>query len=193
MKLKQSLQTLIAAFLLAGLTLSASAQMQGGGGQPGEQPDQVEQLARMVDLSDEQQEEIRAAIEELEPKIEEAQSSAQEVHEELQDLAGPDFDEEKIHKKAKKLGELSGEITALQVILRSTVDKIMTEEQRNKLEEMQKQQQEMQQQMQQRQMQQQMEQQMEQQQQEQGGGQQQQGGGQQQAPQGPPSPPEVEE
>lgn len=130
-----------------------------------EQPDEVDQLAEMVGLTEEQQSEIRAVIDEISPQVERLQAEAQVAQRELYDKAGADFDEKEIREGAAKLGALSGEITALTLILQSRVDGIFTDEQRAQLEQMQQQQQEMQRQMQQQQMQRQFEQQMQQQQQ----------------------------
>lgn len=122
-------------------------------------PDEVDQLAQMVGLSEEQQVEIRSLVAEMSPKIERLQVEAQELQEKLYEMAGPDFVESEIRQEAAKLGQLSGEIVALSIILQSRVDQIFTSEQRAQLEalqEQQMQQQMMQQQMMQQQMQQQM-------------------------------------
>lgn len=153
-------QFLTVAGLAAGLALPAMAQMPG----PQEQPDEVDQLTQVLGLSEEQETEIRSVIDEISPKIDELQAEVQSVQEELQEKSGAGFDEDSIRESASRFGELTGEITALSVILQSKVQDIFTEEQRDELESIQQRQREMQQQMQQQQMQQQLQQQMQQQQ-----------------------------
>jgi Spy/CpxP family protein refolding chaperone len=126
--------------------------------------DQISQLAEMVGLSEAQEAQIRRIVDEITPKLESLQTEAQVVQTDLTELAGPDFDEAAIRAKASELGDLQGEMTGLSIILQSKVDSVFTEEQRKKLEDMQRQQQ-MQQQMQQQQMQMQIQQQMQQMQQ----------------------------
>lgn len=145
MMISKIAQTITVAALVMGLSLSASGQIPG----QEERPDEVDQLAEMLDLTEDQQSEIRSVIDEISPKIEELQTEARSVQEGLREKAGPDFDEAEIRKDASKLGELTGEITALTIILQSTVHSIFTKEQRDKLEELERQQQQMQQQMQQ--------------------------------------------
>jgi len=146
---------------------------------PGAPPDEVDQLAQMVDLTEEQQRDIRGVIAEITPRIEQLQTRAQSVQQELEELAGPDFNESEIRETASRLGDMAGEMTALTVILQSRVAQIMTEEQREELEERARQQEQMQQQMMQQQFQQQIEEQLRQQQEEG------QPRGEQQAPQQP--------
>lgn len=134
------------AALATGTVLPASAQFPGAQ----EQPDQVDQLAQLLGLSDEQQTDIRAVIDDLSPKIDELQSELQGLHEELQEQSGPDFDEAEIRKTADKIGELTGEMTALSVILQSKVESEFTEEQRETLKNLEQQQQQPPQQQQQR-------------------------------------------
>ncbi len=156
---KKLLQFMTVAGLAMSLTLFASGQMPAGQPAPQQPPDQVDQLAQMIGLTEEQTAEIRAAIDEISPKIEALQTEAQEVQQELEEISGADFDEAKIRETATKLGELTGKITAESVILQSMVDGIFTDEQRQRLEDLERQQQQMQRQMQQQQMQQMMQQQ----------------------------------
>lgn len=120
---------------------------------PGGQPDQVDQLAELVGLDDAQKKEIRSIMEDMQGEISELQAEAQELQQELQAQIKPDFDEGQIRDDADKLGDLTGEMTALSTLMQAKVDKVFTEEQRAELK---KRMQQMQQQMQQRQMQQQM-------------------------------------
>lgn len=145
------------AVMLIAMTMSLSlmAQQMGGGG---EQPDQVDQLAEMVDLTDEQQKEIRALLEDMEGDIESHQAEIQELQQKLEGHIKPDYSESDIREDSERLGELTGEMTALTVLLQAKVEGIFTEEQRKKLEEQMKQRQQQMQQMQQMQQQQQMQQ-----------------------------------
>ncbi|MFN2360076.1 MAG: Spy/CpxP family protein refolding chaperone [Marinobacter sp.] len=139
------------ALIALGLSSPAMAQQQSG--QAGGQPDQVDQLAQMVGLSDDQQKEIRGIIEEMQAEIEELQGEAQELQQQIQGEIKPDYDEGAIRDNAEKLGDVTGEMTALSTLMQARVDEVFTEEQRDELnkrmEEMQQQQQQMQQQQQQ--------------------------------------------
>lgn len=120
---------------------------------PGDQPDQVDQLAELVGLDETQQKEIRSIFEDMQGEISELQAEARTLQQELQAQIKPDFDEDQIREDAEKLGDLTGEMAALSTLMQAKVDKVFTEEQRATLQERMQQ---MQQQMQQRQMQQQM-------------------------------------
>lgn len=141
--------------IVPGFAGMAAAQPPGAG----EQPDQVDQLAEMLDLSADQQQEIRDLIDDISPRVEAKQGQAQQLQQELQGMAGADADEDEIRQKAAEVGELTGEVTALSLILQSRVQDVFTPEQREQLEEEARRQQEMQQQ-QQQQLQQQMQEQM---------------------------------
>lgn len=165
---KFTLKILSITVLGLSLAVQSFGQSLAGPGAQVEQPDQIDRLAEMIGLSDEQEKEIRAVIAKNEPEIENLQAEAVGLQEELAELAGPDFDEEAIRSKAAVLGQLQGKMTASSIILQSKIDAIFTQEQREELETMQRQQQEMQQQMQQQQMQRQIQQMQMQQQQEPG-------------------------
>ena len=156
MNIQNTMNALTAILLTAGLSLSASGQMPGAQ----EPPDQVAQLVQMLDLSEDQETEIRTLLDQISPEIDELQVKAQGIQERLREQAGADFDEEAIRKIAGELGEVTGELTALSVILQSKVEAVFTAEQREHLEEIERRQREMQQQQMQRQIQQQMQQQM---------------------------------
>ena len=135
---------ILAALLMAfGLSLTAHAQ----------QPDEIDQLAEMIGLSDEQQSDIRGILNEKQGQIAELQQQAQQLQQQLQAHVKPGFDEAAIRRDAKQLGELTGEMTALSMLMQAQVESIFTEEQRDELE---RRMQEMQRQMQQQQMQMQM-------------------------------------
>lgn len=147
---------------LVALSLSLPVMAQQSAGGP---PDQVDQLAKMVGLTEEQQTDIRAIIDKMQGEIGELRMQARSLQEKMQNEIKSDFDEAAIRKHAEKLGDVTGEIAALSTLMQAKVDKVFTQEQRDELDKRMKQ---MQQQMQQRQMMmQQQQQQMQQQQQEQ--------------------------
>ncbi|HKK55302.1 Spy/CpxP family protein refolding chaperone [Marinobacter sp.] len=137
------------ALIALGLSAPAIAQQSGG--------DQVDQLAQMVGLSEEQQTDIRAILGEMQGEIESLKGQVQQISAEMQTEIKPDYDEAAIRDNAKKLGEITGDIAALSTLMQARVDSVFTEEQREELNKQMQQMQQMQQQrqMQQRQMQQQ--------------------------------------
>lgn len=137
MTFKKLISSLSLAALTLGIAFPVSAQVPGAQ----QQPDQVDQLTQMLGLSEEQQTEIRSIFDEINPKLQELQLEARDLQQELQELGGPGFDEEKVRKTAAKLGELTGEMNALSIILQSRVEENFTEEQRQQLEDLQQQQQ----------------------------------------------------
>ena len=150
--------------ILAGLVLIAgctTALAQAPAAQ--QQGDQVDQLAQMLSLTDEQQKEIRSIFGEFQPQIQSLQQELQKAQTELQSVAGADADESAIRKKASEIGDMSGEMTALSAIMNSRVQGVFTDEQRQKLQQIQAQRQ--------KQMQQQMQRMQQQRQQQQQGGQ----------------------
>ncbi|MBZ2167233.1 MULTISPECIES: Spy/CpxP family protein refolding chaperone [Marinobacter] len=132
---------LIGSALIA-LSLSAPVAAQA----PAGQPDQVDQLAQLVGLSDDQQTEIRGIIDEMQGQIGELQQEARTLQQALQAEIKADYDEATIRESAEELGELTGEIAALSTLMQAKVDSVFTDEQRDELDRRMKQ---MQQQMQQ--------------------------------------------
>ncbi|MDX1755836.1 MAG: hypothetical protein R3175_07245 [Marinobacter sp.] len=114
--------------LLIALSLTSTAWAQQG------QPDQVDRLAEMVGLSDNQQAEIRAIIEDLQSEIQALRMQAQQLQQKLQTHVKPDYDEDAIRADASKLGELTGEISALSTLLQAKVDAVFTQDQRDELD-----------------------------------------------------------
>jgi TolA-binding protein len=78
-------QILTAILLTVGLSLPAMAQQPPAPG-AGDQPDQIDQLAQMLGLSDEQEGDIRAAVDEINPQVEEMQAEVQERQQQLQQI-----------------------------------------------------------------------------------------------------------
>lgn len=130
------------AFIALGIANAAVAQQSGG------QPDQVDQLAQMVGLSDDQKQEIRDIMAEMQSEIRALNTQAQELQRQIQGQIKPDYDESVIRENAAELGEITGEIAALSTLMQAKVDSVFTQEQRDELN---KRMQQMQQQMQQRQ------------------------------------------
>ncbi|MBQ0833673.1 hypothetical protein [Marinobacter sp.] len=131
---------------LVALSLSAPAlAQQAAGGQP----DQVDQLAQMVGLSEDQQEEIRGILDGMQDEIGTLREEAQALQQKMQGEIKADYDEDAIRDHAEDLGEVTGEIAALSTLMQAKVDSVFTQEQRDELD---KKMQQMRQQMQQRQM-----------------------------------------
>ncbi|MBW4935703.1 Spy/CpxP family protein refolding chaperone [Marinobacter sp. F4206] len=130
------------ALVAVSLSAPALAQQATGG-----QPDQVDQLAQMVGLSDDQQTEIRGIIDEMQGQIGELRQEARALQQQMQSEIKPDYDEDSIRENAEELGDLTGEIAALSTLMQAKVDSVFTEEQRATLDKrMQQMQQQMQQQ-----------------------------------------------
>jgi protein CpxP len=133
------------ALITLGLSAPAMAQQSGG------QPDQVDQLAQMVGLSDVQQTEIRGILDEMQTEIQGLNGQAQQLQQQIQGQIKPDYDEAVIRETAEELGNVTGEIAALATLMQAKVDSVFTEEQRetlNKRMQKMQQQRQMQQQMQ---------------------------------------------
>jgi len=87
-----------------------------------------------VGLSDEQQNEIRTIVEDLQSEIQARRVEAQQLQQQLQSHIKPDYDEAAIRADAAKLGDLTGEISALSTLLQAKVDAVFTQEQRDELD-----------------------------------------------------------
>jgi len=125
MKLKRILG---GAIVVLALSVSALAQQ---AMQP--QPDQVDRLAEMVGLSEEQQAEIRQILEEAQGQIAILREKALLLQQQMQSQVRADFDEASIRESARALGELTGEIAALSTLMQAKVDRVFTPEQREEL------------------------------------------------------------
>ncbi len=120
---------LAAALVALTLSTSALAQQAGAG-----QPDQVDQLAQMVGLSDDQQQEIRSILDDLQGKIGALRQQAQKAQQDIQAEIKPEYDEAAIRERAEALGDLTGEIAALSALMQARVDSVFTQEQRDELD-----------------------------------------------------------
>ncbi|WP_417538879.1 Spy/CpxP family protein refolding chaperone [Marinobacter sp.] len=130
---------------LVALSLSAPVLAQQAGGQP----DQVDQLAQMVGLSEDQQKEIRGILEKMQGEIGSLREEARALQEQMQAEIKADYNEAAIREQGENLGDVTGEIATLSALMQAKVDRVFTQEQRDELD---KKMQEMRQQMQQRQM-----------------------------------------
>ena len=117
------------ALVALSLSVPAMAQQAAGG-----QPDQVDQLAQMVGLSEDQQTEIRAIIDEMQGEIGELRQEARALQQQMQGEIKSDFDEAAIREHAEKLGDVTGEIAALSTLMQAKVDNVFTQEQRDELD-----------------------------------------------------------
>lgn len=131
---------------LVALSLSAPALAQQAGAP--QQADQVTQLAEMVGLSEDQQNEIRGILGEMQAEIAPLREEARSLQEQMQDEIKADYDEDAIRDQAEDLGDVTGEIAALSTLMQARVDSVFTQAQRDELE---KKMQQMRQQMQQQQ------------------------------------------
>src|SRR5690554_7023314 len=127
---------------LVALSLSAPVLAQQAGGQP----DQVDQLAQMVGLSEDQQKEIRGILEKMQGEIGTLREEARALQEQMQSEIKADYDEGAIREHGEDLGDVTGEIAVLSALMQAKVDSVFTQEQRDELD---KQMQQMRQQMQQ--------------------------------------------
>ncbi|MET4025261.1 protein CpxP [Marinobacter sp. MBR-99] len=117
------------ALVAISLSMPAFAQQAAPG-----QPDQVDQLAQMVGLSDDQQTEIRGIIDEMQGEIGALRQNAQSLQQALQAEIKSDYSESAIRDNAEKLGDVTGEIAALSALMQARVDAVFTEEQRDELD-----------------------------------------------------------
>ncbi len=118
-----------AAFVALVLSVSALAQQA-----TQRQPDQVDQLAEMVGLTEDQQSEIRAILDDMRGKIGELRQEARQIQLQMQAEIKADYDEDAIRESAEKLGDLTGEIAALSTLMQAKVDSVFTQEQRDELD-----------------------------------------------------------
>lgn len=135
----------VALLLVCGLLIAGHPALGQQGG------DEVDQLDQIVNLSDDQKTKIRTLIADSEAKTNKLRAEAQQLQQALGQEVGPDYNEGNIRKNAKKLGKVSGDLTAESVLLQARIQEALTEEQRATLEARIQQMRELQQQMQQQQ------------------------------------------
>lgn len=103
---------------------------------PGPQPvDQVNQLDQIVKLDKGQKQEIQKILEEANANTGKLQMEVEQLKQALGAEIVPNYNEGAIRKNAKKLGEVSGKLTAESALLQARIQSALTEEQRNILVE----------------------------------------------------------
>ncbi|OEY66780.1 Spy/CpxP family protein refolding chaperone [Marinobacter sp. X15-166B] len=111
------------------------------------QQDQIDRLAELVGLNDHQQQDIRAIVTDMQHEIHQLQDQVRQLQQDLLSQIKPQYNERAIRADAEKLGDLTGEISALSTLMQAKVDSVFTAEQRATLaEQMQARQRKMQQQ-----------------------------------------------
>ncbi|HDZ37739.1 MAG TPA: hypothetical protein ENH62_05565 [Marinobacter sp.] len=118
------------ALIAASLSAPAFAQQAAGG-----KPDQVGQLAQMVGLSEDQQEEIRGILEDMQGEIGMLREEARALQKHMQDEIKADYDEDAIRGHGEELGDVTGEMAVLSTLMQAKVDGVFTQEQRDKLKQ----------------------------------------------------------
>lgn len=98
------------------------------------QPDQVDQLAQMVGLSEDQQKEIRGILDEMQGEIGTLREEARALQEQMQAEIKADYDEGAIREHGEDLGDVTGEIAVLSALMQAKVDSVFTQEQRDELD-----------------------------------------------------------
>ncbi|MBU2875948.1 Spy/CpxP family protein refolding chaperone [Marinobacter salexigens] len=116
---------------LVALSLSAPTFAQQA---PTGQPDQVDQLAQMVGLSEDQQKEIRGILDEMQGEIGTLREEARALQEQMQAEIKADYDEGAIRQHGEDLGDVTGEIAVLSALMQAKVDSVFTQEQRDELD-----------------------------------------------------------
>ena len=124
-----------AALLALAMAAPAAAQQmapQGGAAPTPEQ--QVDQLDELLGLDDGQRQELVSLLTEMQNGMQASQQEAQALQQQLHGHIGPDFDEQAIRQDAARLGELTGEMAANNVLFQARMESVFTEEQRAELE-----------------------------------------------------------
>ncbi|MBK1853122.1 MULTISPECIES: Spy/CpxP family protein refolding chaperone [unclassified Marinobacter] len=116
---------------LVALSLSAPTLAQQA---PTGQSDQVDQLAQMVGLSEDQQKEIRGILDEMQGEIGTLREEARALQEQMQAEIKADYDEGAIREHGEDLGDVTGEIAVLSALMQAKVDSVFTQEQRDELD-----------------------------------------------------------
>ena len=115
-------------------------------GGPGMGGDMMGRMAQFLNLTEEQQEKIKAIHEEYRPKIQEAQQTVQEARQAVEEAIESGSDDE-IMAAAKTLGEAIGNQGILKAQSQRKTKEVLTPEQQEKWEQMKKRRQEQMQQM----------------------------------------------
>lgn len=95
----------------------------------GDSEKRLKRLAKKLDLSDEQQAQLKARMEQEKASDSARKESMKALREELQQAAKDDASEEEIHKLADKLGDLIAEGAIARANKKKAMDEILTPEQ----------------------------------------------------------------
>lgn len=96
----------------------------------------IMRLVRRLDLTDEQAEQIKETIKTNREKIQAAQKAVDEARKALNETVVEGADETAIRDAATAVGKALGDAAVLRVNTKAAVEKILTDEQRAKLEEL---------------------------------------------------------
>jgi Spy/CpxP family protein refolding chaperone len=96
----------------------------------------IMRLVRRLDLTDEQVEQIKETIKANREKIQTAQKAVAEARKALNETVAKGADEAAIRDAATAVGKALGDAAVLRVNTKAAVEKILTDEQRTKLEEL---------------------------------------------------------
>src|SRR5699024_7992745 len=118
----------------------------------GQPADEVDQVDRLVQLTDTPKKDIRDMMSDTQSELTKLNMEAKNSQKKLVASIKPDFDEDDIRDNAEDFGELTGKITAETALLQARIQKELTAEQRatlqKKIQERQQQMQQMRQRMQ---------------------------------------------
>ncbi len=131
----------IAAALVLSTALAGTA-LAGGGYRPHpgmgfDHPQAMERMAKRLDLTATQQEQIRAILESHRPQIRSVHERIREQRKALADASSNGFDENAVRAEADVLGDLVAEAAVLMSRVRADINEVLTPEQREKLKEFQ--------------------------------------------------------
>ncbi|MCG6657241.1 hypothetical protein HOP52_05560 [Halomonas campisalis] len=123
-----------AALLALAMAAPAAAQQMAPQGAPPTPEQQVDQLDELLNLEAGQRQELVSLLTEMQNGMQQQQQEAQALQQQLHAHIGPDFDEQAIRQDAARLGELTGEMAANNVLFQARMESVFTEEQRAELE-----------------------------------------------------------
>lgn len=108
------------------------------GGEYSQQGMPMRALKRLDNLSDKQRDQIKALFREQRDQMRDLRDEMQDNREDLRDAIEKDGDEKSLRKIAEKQGDLVTKMIMLRLQHREKLNALLTEEQREKLQEMQK-------------------------------------------------------
>ncbi|MEX0729732.1 MAG: periplasmic heavy metal sensor [Aquisalimonadaceae bacterium] len=132
-------KTLLLSSLILGLSLSAAgiALAHGDGhrgkGWSDERSGHMDRMAEKLELTDDQREQIRAAMQAHGPELRELRKEIREQRKALMNQGTDGFNEETARANADTLGELTGQAAFLSARMRADMQAVLTDEQRQKM------------------------------------------------------------